>query len=178
MDGTVLWIRRFELCIKWWWWWSIVCVWAYSDYTRIIININVKREVCSVYEKSIDREIDMQYIHVISTFYGLCGRAQYDNMIRVFACMYYYIYFTRSHSLCKCMPVVEMSRQLQMNHRHKYDLSDMMCAANTLIWAHFNKCWAKSEIHLMVFRSLCSSKIWNRSVLIPVPANQKQQQQQ
>lgn len=24
-----------------------VCIWAYSDYTRIIININVKREVCA-----------------------------------------------------------------------------------------------------------------------------------
>lgn len=61
------------------------------------------------------------------------------------------------------MAAVEMSRQLQMNHRHKYDLLDMMCAAaDTLIWAHFNECWQNPKSIWWFFAHLCGSKMLNR----------------
>lgn len=68
-------------------------------------------------------------MYVMSTFYGLCvEEPQCDLGV--------YVFYSISLTVQAYMPVVEMSRQLQMNHRHKYDLSKMMCAANTLIWAH------------------------------------------
>lgn len=54
-------------------------------------------------------------------------------------------------------------------HRHKYDLSDMMSAPNTLIWTHSTRAakWNPfdafhASVFVCVFACLCSPKAYNR----------------